>query len=526
MGDALREQLERLADRANADAAGAYERWDGARERRQRARRVGTGVLAFAVAITGIGGAWFALGQGGEPAAQVPPPAPAAVSQGPMSVWPESPVTPSDSFTNVQRAALHEQKYAWRLDPVEVIRRFADTVLGWHPVDATRFLQNGAATSGDVYTVQPKITILMRCPAHGSCPWAPEIHVMVDQLGRTGDHGIWSIVSVTSPNLTLPVEAGDTVVAGEALDVQMRLAASQHAAIGLAYDRQALAAPGEPCVPQFEGSADVTGRSFPLVVPDPLYEEAPCAPGAAGYVFAYTTPKLTVQTGDPLVESAAISDLSIVPVRFVAASTAPPMPSEEPPPVPDAALVVCDGTTTSVETPVVQPRRDGLHLFVNNTSDRDLGIAFDGIGGDNADMGRHELVWAAIPPGELRLQCSADGASEGSWATLEVRDVAGVWSPVELDCPSGGVAGGGAVVSGDFDAAPGARGIEDPIAATRARFARDLLPGDEVAVGGYPAAETRIVTVTRDGRVVASVSYAPDGHGGWLEDAYQACDDF
>jgi hypothetical protein len=314
MGEELRDRLDRLADRSGDGDPGAYDRWDHARERRQRTRRLGAGVLAFVVAIAGIGGAWFALGRGGDEPAQVPPPA--AVSQGPMSVWPENPLTPPDSFTNLQRAALHQQKYAWRLDPVEVIRRFAGTVLGWHPVQATRFLQNGAPTAGDVYLVRPRVTILMECPSHGQCPWDPEIRVMVDQLGRTGPKGIWSVVSVTSPFLKLPVEAGDTVVAGDFLTVEMRLAESQHAAIGLSYDRQALANSGEPCVPQFEGSADVTGRSFRLVVPDPLYEEGACAPGAAGYVFAYTTPQLTVQTGDPLVESAAITDLSIVPVRF------------------------------------------------------------------------------------------------------------------------------------------------------------------------------------------------------------------
>jgi hypothetical protein len=316
MGEELRDRLDRLADRSGDGDPGAYDRWDHMRERRGRARRIGTGVLAFAVAIAGIGGAWFALGRGGDEPAQVPPPA--AVSQGPMSVWPENPLTPPDSFTNVQRAALHEQRYAWRLDPVEVIRRFADSVLGWHPVDATKLLPNDTLTSGDIYTVRPRITISLQCPAHGPCPWAPEIDVAVDQLGRTGDHGIWSVVSVESPFLSLPVEAGDTVVAGDVLAIEMRLAESQHAAIGLSYDRQALAKPGEPCVPQFEGSADVTGRRFQLVVPDPLYEEGACAPGAAGYVFAYTTPQLTVQIGDPLEESAAITDLSIVPVRFSA----------------------------------------------------------------------------------------------------------------------------------------------------------------------------------------------------------------
>jgi hypothetical protein len=319
MGEELRDRLDRLADRSGDGEPGAYERWDLARERRQRARRVGTAMLAFAVAIAGIGGAWFALRRGGDAAVQVQQPAAAVVSRGPMSVWPETPLTPPDVLANVQRAAVHDSRYAWRLDRVEVIRRFAASVLGWHPVDAERVLRNERPATGTAYLVRPRITILMECPSHGQCPWNPELSVVVDQLGRKGDKGIWSVVSVTSPNLTLPVAAGDTVVSGEALTVEMRLADLQHAAIGLSYDRQAVAAPGEPCVPRFEGSADVTRRRFQLFVPDPLYDAQSCAPGAAGYVFAYTTPKLIVQTGDPLVESAAISDLSIVPVLFAAA---------------------------------------------------------------------------------------------------------------------------------------------------------------------------------------------------------------
>jgi hypothetical protein len=327
MGDELRDRLDRLADRSGADEPGALDRWDAARERRRSARRFGTGVLAFAVAIAGIGGAWFALGRGGD--ADAGPGTLLVVTQGPMSVWPETPLSSPTALADAQRSATQTGRRAWRLDPAEVISRFSQSVLGWGAVDVDlRRTTEGVA----VYHVAPRVTVLMKCPRSGPCPWAPEVFVAVAQLARHGDRGIWSVVSVESPNLHLPVAVADAVVAGEPLDVTMQLADLQHAAVGFAYSLQTSVATGEECPPRFVGAADVTEPQIRLQVPNPLFPIDRCDQlGATGYVFAYTTPELTVQTGDPLVESAAITEVSIVPVRFVSASAESPAPTGSPP---------------------------------------------------------------------------------------------------------------------------------------------------------------------------------------------------
>jgi hypothetical protein len=232
---------------------------------------------------------------------------------GPMSVWPESPFDPADALREEQ-ARVDAGRHRWRLDGEEVVTRFAQSVLGWVAIEVG---DGGSPTGGGPATFRVR-------PVCDGCDdrdgW---IGVTVDRL--LGGRSIWSVVGVTSPRLRLPVEAGDTVVAGDLLGFELDLSDGRHAAVGLRY-LQRIGAPGTDCGDRFAGEAGVTATEASVSVPDPLFDRRTCpAFGIAGYVFAYTTPELTVQTGDPMLEPAFVEDLAIVPV-LVAPEPVEPSP--------------------------------------------------------------------------------------------------------------------------------------------------------------------------------------------------------
>ena len=226
----------------------------------------------------------------------------AFTATGPMSIWPESPFSAEDSLRREQDLVDHG-KDAWRLQPEEVVARFAQRVFGWvsiriDPPDET---SHGPAT----YRMRSD------CEACGD-PTDGWVQVTVDRLLADRPDGVWSVVAVTSSHLRLPVNAGDTVVAGQSLPIGLDLAQDRHAAVGLRYVEYV---GSTSCGDGLAGEAAITAGNASVTVPDPLFANESCG-AAAGYVFAYTSPTLTVQTGDPLLEPAYIADLSIVPVRF------------------------------------------------------------------------------------------------------------------------------------------------------------------------------------------------------------------
>lgn len=261
-----------------------------------------------AVAAVLLGAGWFVfirtVRDGGGPVG--------ITAAGPMSIWPESPFDGPDALARAQ-ARLDGGRDGWRLHPEEVVARFAQSIFGWVDI----LIENGA----DPQVAGP-VTYRIRsdCEPCGDDEW---VGVTVDRLLGERPGTVWSVVAVTSPRLHLPVEAGDTVVAGDGLPFGLDLAQDRHAAVGTRYVQRIGVEPSGDCGDGFAGEAAVTGSGVEVTVPDPLYEDEACT-GAAGYVFAYTTPRLTVQTGDPLLEPAYVADLSIVPVRF---SQDPVMPS-------------------------------------------------------------------------------------------------------------------------------------------------------------------------------------------------------
>jgi hypothetical protein len=258
------------------------------------------------VVLAGLGIGWLALlGHRDHPAG------PIVTQSGPMSVWPEDPFSPEDALRQEQDRANRGQD-RWRRNPTAVVSRFARGIFGWDRLefrDATPGADAGPLT----------FSIWAGCASEGICAATDPrwIDVTVDRLGPRRDAGVWSVVAVTSGRLPLPVEAGQILAAGDVLSFRLDLAEGEHAAVGVRYGQRLSGSTTAECPDGFEGRTDVTDALQELTVPDPLFAEGPCAGfGAVGYVFAYITPTLTVQTGDPLLESASITDLSIVPVLF------------------------------------------------------------------------------------------------------------------------------------------------------------------------------------------------------------------
>jgi hypothetical protein len=271
-------------------------------------------VVLVAAAVVLLGAGWFVFVR----SEAVGPGSIAVSATGPMSIWPESPFSAEDSLRREQEL-VDGGRDAWRRDAREVVARFAKNVFGWPEIDVVHGPEapaHGPAT----------LSIQYDCGDPCSSGDGGSIDVTVDRLLRDRPGGVWSVVAVSSPRLQLPVEAGDSVTAGDLLLIRLHISGGDHAAVGLRYVERFGSARLLDCGDGFAGEADVTGANVEVTVPDPLFKDQSCQ-GAVGYMFAYVTPELTVQTGDPLLEPASVADLSIVPVRF---SQEPGAPSPSP----------------------------------------------------------------------------------------------------------------------------------------------------------------------------------------------------
>jgi hypothetical protein len=232
---------------------------------------------------------------------------------GPMSVWPEDPFDPVDALTREQ-TRVEAGRDAWRLHSEAVVAHFVQSVFGWIKIEVDD-VPGAAGTAVDpgpvTYRAREDCGVLCEGVDDG---W---IEVTVDRLLDWRAGTVWSVVAVHSDRLRLPVEPGDTVVAGDALAFRLDVSPDRHAAVGVRFLQLLGGDRPLDCGHGFAGDAGVTADEVTTTVPDPLFEDASCRGlGAVGYVFAYTTARLTVQTGDPLLEPVYLADLSIVPVHL------------------------------------------------------------------------------------------------------------------------------------------------------------------------------------------------------------------
>jgi hypothetical protein len=194
------------------------------------------------------------------------------------------------------------------------------------------------------------------------------------------------------------------------------------------------------------------------------------------------------------------------------------MSTVSPTSAPDMAQVMC-GTDpmTSLSTPVIQPRADGVHLRTTNGTGEDRAIEAEEVGGDDAPVGVSETIWQ-IGPGTTRVRCfdmQADAGIDVGWVSLAMVDPEGIYRSAELDCA-------GAIV-GSIDYVEGATSEHgDPVILTKAAVI-GLLLGDVVEAAGYPEAADRRVRIVRGSRVIAWLGWSRTQDGGWLLDTQAFC---
>lgn len=234
-----------------------------------------------------------------------------------LTIWPENsadPVGPSYEETQAQVDAGHSP---WRLDPVRTATAFVHAVFG-----DVRVMYRGRPTTGP--PGDRPVLLRLNC----ACPHPKRVvGVFVTQPARHGRNGIWSVVSVRSSTLGVPTPGptmGGSARADQVLNglgpfpISIDQRPSEHTAVGISsYDG---------CQTDYSGAVDLRGsQTYQLDLhgdvdkASPQPGGVPCGPVRTAYIFAYTTPQLTTQIGDPLKESAAISDLSIWPVYWTPA---------------------------------------------------------------------------------------------------------------------------------------------------------------------------------------------------------------
>jgi hypothetical protein len=274
-------------------------------------------VLAVA-AIAALGAGWLAFSDSPDETTGEE----VVTATGPLSIWPEGPFDAADALRREQ-TRVDGGADRWRLKAEAVAVHFAQGVFGWITIEVDD-PPDVAPEAGPVsYRAREDCGVL----CEGDDGW---VEVTVDRLLGERAGTVWSVVAVHSDRLRLPVEPGDTVSAGDQLSFDLDVAPDRHAAVGLRFLQRLGGERPLDCGHGFAGEAGVTEAEASTTVPDPLFEDGSCAAaGAVGYVFAYTTARLTVQTGDPMLEPVYVTDLSIVPVRF---SQDPPAQS----PVPSA----------------------------------------------------------------------------------------------------------------------------------------------------------------------------------------------
>lgn len=491
----LRDRLERLGERAPS-APDAFERLERARRRHERNRRITAGTVALLVAIAGSVAAFTAF-TGSEPQAAGEP------DDGFVAIWPES--TYEEALEVQERVDAGDPSVAWRLDAHETALVFARDVLGWSDVAV-------AMAPDDL-----RVELLVRSPG-GPCGSPPEpacdpreVAVELAQLDGASS-GIWSVISVRSPEFEGGPEAGSEIVAGEQLDIVARGSAASVnlyvAFVGLG-----------PCA-GWEHDGVMAGPRLVVVAPRPPDGDAEACPVALVVLHNDPADQDAQGLGRQLLEygyRTSLDGVLVVPLSLV------PGASDS---VPDIAHVTCEGANIAVDTSVVAAQPDGIHIEVTTVGDTPVAFRVaEDTGSDAAVSSRGrgsseptgEVVLLSAP-GRYVLSCTT--SQKVAVASLDVVDPNGSFVPAEPEC-SGGDAWGTAPAY-----APGAHGDEgDPVEIARMRLS-GLQDGDVVERAGYPHGDgTAIVRVVRDGTVIAKAELFDDGQGGWLLSSMEGCGD-
>jgi hypothetical protein len=213
----------------------------------------------------------------------------------------------------------------------------------------------------------------------------------------------------------------------------------------------------------------------------------------------------------------AVAGTGVAFSTFRERATVTPVETPESSPVPDLAVVVCDGRNTKIVVGAVVARPDGVRVEVRNTSDHTLAFA-----ASDTDE------FADVPPGTSRLvesfffdpgwhfvACGPKGRLPGGFEVqIHVVDPNGVWASWQLACP-GSKQWGSRVHSPPSET--------DPIVVARKALGDRIHEGDALQFAGYPDhPEMRVVLLERDGEAIAEV-WLKLVDGDWVGTSMNGC---
>jgi hypothetical protein len=289
--DRLTQRLQDLGDRITADddPLRAIER----RRRRHHVRRRATAAaVACLVAVGGLSLAAVAVvngrqGTGPTSTTWTPPSVP--------TLWPELWTEPTAAATmaDVQRRVdAGDPAVQWRTDPRAVVERFTKKVLGWADWDPK--IEASPDRLGDTR---------FRVSCERGCASVGPATVFLNQPGRRGADGIWSIVAVVDPSIDVAVS--DTRPLQSSV---MRATAGSSTARVIMTERLGFA--GRGGLEIYNGCEIIQSSSPPLYRPGgswhqviPWFAAPPINCGgttAAGYVFGFVkSAEMGVDTEGP-----------------------------------------------------------------------------------------------------------------------------------------------------------------------------------------------------------------------------------
>jgi hypothetical protein len=182
-----------------------------------------------------------------------------------------------------------------------------------------------------------------------------------------------------------------------------------------------------------------------------------------------------------------------------------------------AAVIVCDGKTTVVETPVVETTAEGVVFEVAVPDGSDFAFVVHEAGrGDNAETG--PFVWV-VPPGTAHLRCL--GREQGdevgdisTYETLRIVDPGAFYKSLEFECAN----------ASGYGISDGSVGQGEPEEQAVDRL-QGLRPDDVVERAAYPdSRDEATVRVVRDGAVVGVLEFENLGQG-WTYLGFSSCPD-
>ncbi len=186
------------------------------------------------------------------------------------------------------------------------------------------------------------------------------------------------------------------------------------------------------------------------------------------------------------------------------------------------AEVTCGADATHVETASVQVQADGVHVEVDNQTERRVYVHYR-IGQlerniQDLDPGTSEAV-VTDGPGTWELICSRPNQwphPDDPREPLEVTDPEGLWVSDLPDCEHPTNSHPDYREGFEGETPSGEEGDPTDLAREDIEGAFEVRSDDVLEPAGYPEAEGFQVRLVRQGRVLAVAGYQADGQGGWI----------